>query len=685
MVTRPAVLERRFRLALVIGISGLSAFAVPAGATEGLAAPRFGGIDAILADEDSVTVFWNAAENTDGAGAPCEYLLYVAGGTRDQDFSSPRMTTDSGATHAQLTDLPPGRPVYVVVRARNSAGVTDENEKEWCATPHPVRHVDPQSTAEERDGLTPATAFASLREAAQRSIDQPGVNLYLRATEFEERLFIFDGMTLFGGFEPGVAPEDWARSAERTTFRATTDSDLTMVSPGERPCGLHRIVLDGAGVGARGLVADDCELHLGDVLVRGFTRNGIDLRSDRDGKTRIAGSIRDSLVEDIEGEGIVVEGIADLAISDTTIVRCSQEGFEVEPCTASRETESRIVLERCRISDNGDLGLDIEFADLEEELSDGASIRFTLRDSIVERNADHGLSLDLPESGRLVLVVKIQNNRFSGNGGAGALIESEAVAEYLVQHDVFSGNGPPGGLAISGSAARPIVHVHQCRFEGENGPAIHVEHDARVLVRHSEFVGNAGGSVVAPSAMVDLEGCLLSGHVAPPDAHRVAWSLVDAGEHPADGSAGPGVRVAPADEAGAESRNDAGNPLLTDPDGSRANLGPEGGPLGGGVGPGRFVDRPELRALVSVRRKSLPDGRDAVSLRFDGDAPPRPPIRLLSGGEPVDHAEVVVEGATVTVSWNRFAEEAAVEIRPWDGPGPVQPWFLEFAVPPGRD
>lgn len=93
--------------------------------------PVFAGVSALtdLKTSGAMSASWSAA--TDPA-QPVTYEIFLSTTSGGQNFSSPYRTTT--ATSLQLTGLPNNVTYYVVVRARDSGGVTDTNVVERSAT-----------------------------------------------------------------------------------------------------------------------------------------------------------------------------------------------------------------------------------------------------------------------------------------------------------------------------------------------------------------------------------------------------------------------------------------------------------------------------------------------------------------------------------------------------------------------
>ncbi len=78
----------------------------------------------------SIKVEWYAATDNRSDAAKIVYDLYLSEYPSGQDFDDPDATAPAGATSFTLTNLVENKDYYIVVRARDEAGNSDENEEE---------------------------------------------------------------------------------------------------------------------------------------------------------------------------------------------------------------------------------------------------------------------------------------------------------------------------------------------------------------------------------------------------------------------------------------------------------------------------------------------------------------------------------------------------------------------------
>lgn len=86
--------------------------------------PAFAGLASATASGNSITLTWNAANDTVSTAAQIVYLIYQATAAGGENYATPTYTTAAGATSYTVTGLNPNTAYYFVVRARDAAGNT---------------------------------------------------------------------------------------------------------------------------------------------------------------------------------------------------------------------------------------------------------------------------------------------------------------------------------------------------------------------------------------------------------------------------------------------------------------------------------------------------------------------------------------------------------------------------------
>ena len=100
------------------------------------AAPTFAGITSVgPASSTSLQVTWAPASDPVTPTLSIVYDVYVGTAAGGENFAAPTVTSPPGATSVNVQGLVSGTTYYVVVRAKNQAGVEDKNDVEMNGVP----------------------------------------------------------------------------------------------------------------------------------------------------------------------------------------------------------------------------------------------------------------------------------------------------------------------------------------------------------------------------------------------------------------------------------------------------------------------------------------------------------------------------------------------------------------------
>ncbi len=676
------IIGLRLGICLCLALSGCgnrfnpSSPFIPTSVVPPAGSPLVLGISDLVAGDGMIRVGWRPADN--GVTAPefIRYRVYLANGPGDQDFATPNVTTVPGVTFTEITGLPNGIPVFVVVRSVDPAGTEDQNTIEWVATPNPVRYVRVGAPAGGANGLTPQTPFPSLGQAVNFAIPLQGVNFWLaEGLYFPENVFLFPAMSAFGGFTADFAlagrdPERHVTQFATNVTSANSVVEMTAATAVPAPAGgliaIDGLSLVGNGVVPNGVFVEDAFFRISRCQIFDIPGKGIELRSDAGNDITVEGSIRECIIEDVMGEGVFLDGIPDVVIDNNQIRSTGNEGIESQWIRASAAADARIDITRNVIQGCGDEGIDLDFAEanfLDPTASQGARVRAFVRNNRVERCKLQGILFDIDHqnSDGIDIRVRCEDNEVRACGLDGILINADAMSSFRVARNSVVGNGG-AGIFMSGTQDGPWVRLLHNRIMG-NGAGIHAEGSVTAEVRHQLLRGNRGPAVHIDRATIDVVDSILMGNAVAstlsglrhsilfaeptpsivgegvvfanpglenhPDFLRVAsapgngttvplsgtsgWQIGDAVEIRDDGvrrtvigvgptsiTIDPPVSVSPGDLvsawgnavsvfefegllAGSLAIN-AGDPLESDRDGTRADLGPIGGDTPGNVG-----------------------------------------------------------------------------------------------------
>lgn len=498
--------------------------------------PLFGGITSMLAGDGVVEIAWEAATDDIDDDADLTYNVYLSTVADDQDFSSPTSVTAPGATQATVAGLVNGRAVYCVVRAVDLDGNEDPNVGEWFAVPNPVRYVSAASPAG-LDGLTPQTAYNSINQAIVAAIPAGGVNIYVSQGGYSENLFLFPGMSLYGGFSSDFGARDPATHV--TEIFTPFSVDLIHIPPGLLPVVADGVVLSGNQTAVSGISAEDIDLRLTNLEIRDVLNQGIELFSHADNGLWIRGLISRCTITRSGGEGILLAGTPRLTIDNNRIRDSANEGIESQWVFAQAGERAELTITRNRIEGSGDEGIDLDFAEISEldpSLSATGRVRVLIRNNAIVRSALGGIMIDVDfENGDDIdLRVRIDDNRIQDNRGDGLILDGDAGAYFRVARNVISANRGHG-VRLSGTSEGPWIRVTHNRILGNGLDGVIVDDLAGVEIRHSILRGNGGRAITAPRAYVDVVNSMILDHPAGFDATRVRHTILRGNLSPVSG------------------------------------------------------------------------------------------------------------------------------------------------------
>lgn len=472
----------------------------------------FEGLAGSIGGDGWIDLYWSPA-NYDVR----EYRVYTAHRPGQQDYRSPLAVIDPDPSSNEtrfhrfrIERLAHGTTLFCVVRAVGRDGVEELNEIEWGASSNPVHRVTVESTPPTADSAdSPTPPDSTLEEAMARAISLDGVNIYVERGTLRERLFVFDGMMIYGGFGPSFDPWERMISGERTRVIGRSEQDSVVVAPGDLLCGIDGFDLDGSKRARRGLVAEDCLLQLAHTRIHGFEDKGVELRSGDDAGDELEGAILECEIHGNAAEGVALSGIFDLALRSSVVRDNEEEGIEIEPLAFSTQEKSTLIIDRCRIEANRDLGLNVTIErHAEDRGKRGGRVRVELSNSSFERNRDHGASLDVQADAADALDLRIEVWRclFTGNGKAGLEVDADVHGSYSIEGSRFAHNGS-AGLLLSGDAPLAFLRVRESSF---GGPAASVSAASPVTawVDHCTFgressVDRGPGHLVIVDATID--------------------------------------------------------------------------------------------------------------------------------------------------------------------------------------
>ncbi|MGB1070720.1 MAG: hypothetical protein ACPG1Z_03560 [Planctomycetota bacterium] len=459
-------------------------------AEEDLHAPRFQGLNHLVAGDKELMLTWDPAIDDVSPESAISYQVFLSERSGKQQFDAPpQLIVPAGSQSCRLTGLENGVTLHVVVRAVDASGKADSNEAEWAATPNPVLFVD-ASVNESADGETPLAALKSIDEAIGAAIGMAGVNVYIAEGEYQEQILLFDGMSLYGGFQSGfdAFPDPVIR---QTRLQGTSGKDTLILPPGNHLTVIDGLTFTGENSARRAIVADDCVLQISHCQISGFADKGIQIETDTDDGGEASGSLLFCDVRNNLGDGLRIEGFVDLVLRECRFTGNGQSGISSPSLQPRHGEKTRLDLNRVLVADNGDIGINIRISEPDAgDPEDPPRVRLGLFGVESSGNDDHGMGFDLrySEDQNVDMRIRLEYCLLSDNRKSGVYLDADAIGDYSISHSNFEGNRGDSALKLSGDATGAVIHVRDCLFPEGQGYSLLYRGSGLVNVMESELV-----------------------------------------------------------------------------------------------------------------------------------------------------------------------------------------------------
>lgn len=457
--------------------------------------PDFIGARTVIAANQQIHISWHPARDDHTPPEQMIYRIFLASRSGKHDFDTPSATTSAGATTHTIVDLPNGEPQFVVVRAIDEQGQSDDNEYQWPALPNPVLYVD-DNAEPGGDGISAEKPLQTIDQAVGEAIGLPGVNIHVAAGRYSEQLLLFEGMAIYGGFPPGFKgladPINY-----HTELAGKPQRDVLIIPPGHRLVVIDGLFFDGANEARRAIVADDCLVRISRCQIQSFRDKGIQIETDHDEDGESIAFIHHCAFRNNGGDGIRIEGFIDVALRDCTLEENGQSGISVSPMIPRRGEKTRIEMERCVISRNVDVGISIRIDEPFGNDEDPARVRIGLRGILAQGNRDHGASFDVryPDDAPVDLRIRIEQSSFLENSRSGVHIDADAPGDLSISDCSFLGNQGEESILVTGDSSTALTRIRSCLIAAGPGFGVRLLDAGMLDVSQCLFVDNGGPSI----------------------------------------------------------------------------------------------------------------------------------------------------------------------------------------------
>ena len=519
--------------------------------------PLFEGIRSMLPGDGTIRLSWDPASDNNDAPEDIFYRAYLAAGPGDQVFTAPSAETAPGETAVEFTGLPNTVIVFAVVRAVDTEGNEDPNTSEWFAIPNPVFYVSqtpltPAPNPLPAIGTSPFNPFPSLGAATGLTIGPPGANIYVAEGVYQENVIIFPGRFFFGGFdsnfdietrdpvvnltEIAIPPEDPSNpspqfdNVDLVVLRALSADDEPDV-----PAGVDGFQINGNQRGQNGVRVAEAGCRVTNNGIRNLEAHGIEISPLFIDDYLIEGFVRNNSIVDNLAEGILIDGLVDIAIDSNLIRNNGNEGIEAQFIRGATDIDTRIDVTRNVIEGNGDEGIDLDIGEINELLpaeSQGARIRALIRNNRIERNATIGVQIDVDfeNSDGIDFRCRIEDNAIRGHALEGVSLDGDARCSFRLARNIITANRG-AAIAMNGAVNGPTLRLLNSRIIG-NGAGIEVTGHAATEVRGCLISENRGAAFTGIRSYIDVVDSIVIGNALTSQVTSVRSSIFRTPERP---------------------------------------------------------------------------------------------------------------------------------------------------------
>lgn len=371
------------------------------------------------------------------------------------------------------------------------------------------------------DGLTAATAWATIEDGIAAAAQAGGGNVWASGTFLAAEITVPADVDLYGGFDATFDLATRDPEANPATIQGTsTSSVITLARADLSVAVLDGFRVDGSGISDACFEVDQrfCELR---SLAGGRSGRGFKLRSVDNNNPVEVTMVRCAASVCIAG-GTSISGAFDLFMEDCAMIGNGQEGLTADNLTGNVGEVSRLLARDCVFSHNGSEGFDVDLATSGEPGTGRWVLR--LEDCEFSNNVRDGCLIDCDYEGQAGWFARfeIEGCEARGNREAGFHLDVDAQATSHFHRTIAAANGTEGVLISSESAPGTVV-IDTSAITGNRAFGVRTEMgNVGMLLTHCVLSGNRMGSVfrgVAPTLATSSIGYLEAGPWGATESH----------------------------------------------------------------------------------------------------------------------------------------------------------------------
>ncbi|HIK61080.1 MAG TPA: right-handed parallel beta-helix repeat-containing protein [Planctomycetes bacterium] len=455
------------------------------------------GLTALAPSQDSALISWKA----DQLGTtPPNAALFIGTDLATLFSQAPLPVTVTVGQHL-VTGLTENQLYHVGLGVESSPGVYLPVGPTLRMKPDKViyANVNTPAAANDQDGETPATAFADPFLAMLTALAYGGGNVWLAEGDYPDvSLTPFEGVDLFGGFEPSFNLSARNAPGQETRFMGLANADVLRCVQGVAPMTpivVDSLTIEGASGVENGVHIDTCPVELRGIVMNECGR-GVKMRSSEDA-TPATIKVVDCEINLSRVEGLSIIGVFNVEVFGSDFTGNKNEGFDTGPLIAPAFEIIDISLVDCTFRDNGAEGVDLTLAAPVAPTGTGGSFDILIEDCDFVGNDLSGffVDIDFETQPTWKVDVIVRGCYAAANRGSGLQFDVDSLSSTLVHRCLLS-NNQGDGLNITSESHSGMVTASASAMVGNVGYGAQASRgNFALFLSHCIVAGNSQGGV----------------------------------------------------------------------------------------------------------------------------------------------------------------------------------------------